>query len=103
MILVYITCADKSAAARISQVLLSEKLIACANVLGNIESHYLESGESKSDTECLLLAKTHERLWPKLVKRAEELHSYKTPCIVAYPAMGVNESYETWLKKELGL
>ena len=43
--LIYITAPNKSIATSIAKTLVQEKLAACVNILGGMESYYLWEGE----------------------------------------------------------
>ena len=100
MIFVYITTKDKEQARYIGKKLLEERLVACVNIIDNMESIYWWSGELTEDTETVLIAKTREPLLDKLTQKVKSLHSYACPCIVALPVLGGNTSYLQWIKDE---
>ena len=63
LILIYVTCVSKKEAKQIARNLIEHKLIACANIIGNIESIYSYNGEICNDNETLLLLKTKYNLF----------------------------------------
>jgi periplasmic divalent cation tolerance protein len=94
---VWITVACAEEAARITQVLLDERLAACVQNLGTIASRYWWHGRQESADEVLLTAKTTAVLLDRLVQRVKELHSYEVPEIIAVPILGGNEAYLQWI------
>lgn len=94
---VYITVANRTEARRIALALVSEKLAACVNVLGAIESIYEWKGRIQNAREVALLAKTTRSKLTKLTVRVKELHFYDTPCIVALPIEGGNKAFIDWI------
>ncbi len=99
IISVYSTFATKEEASRIIQILLEEKLIACAN-LTPIESFYAWKGEIRCDGEWSVLAKTTDTLWTTIKNRISELHSYEIPCIIRYQ-IEANKAYTEWVIGEV--
>lgn len=99
MILVYITNPTKEEAKKIAKHLIQEKLIACANVFP-IESFYRWEGKMTDEPEFVLLGKTREDNYDKIVNEIEKIHSYDVSCILKLP-MEANEKYKDWLEKEL--
>ena len=103
VLLFYIPCPDKACAQSLAEVLLKEKLIGCANILPNMESHYWWQGQLEQSSEHVLVLKTLERpgLQEKLSRRIEELHPYDIPCVMVLPILGINESYKKWLEESM--
>lgn len=99
MILVYITNPTKEEANKIAKHLIQKKLIACANIFP-IESFYNWGGKLTDGPEFVLLGKTKEVNYEKIVTEIEKIHSYTIPCILKIP-IEVNENYENWMKREM--
>src|SRR3989344_8051914 len=99
MTLAYITCKDLREARKISNHLLSKKIIACANIFP-VKSMYLWKGRIANDNETVIIAKTLEKNFRKLESEVKKIHSYKIPCILKIKS-DANGEYEHWLKKEL--
>lgn len=99
MIMVYVPFPSEQDAERIASTLLSEKLVACVNLVSS-KSSYLDDGEIRNADETVAVLKTRADLADKLSHRIVELHPYDTPAIIRVPAQG-NPAYMTWLEKEL--
>jgi periplasmic divalent cation tolerance protein len=99
--LFYITCPDQDAARKISQTLLQEGLIACANILPGMESIYWWEGQIQSATEVVLILKSTSAQSDRIIARVESLHPYNTPCILALPVEKGSEPYIRYLKGSL--
>ena len=100
-IMVYITTADADEARRIAKALVEERLAACANILGRVESVYHWEGAVQSSEEAALLAKTTEDCFDALAARVRELHSYELPCIVAVPLARGEPGFLGWLEENI--
>jgi periplasmic divalent cation tolerance protein len=91
------TTANREEANRIASMLVEDELAACVQILPGIESVYRWQGETKRETEILLLAKTTRDRFANLVSSVTEIHSYETPEIVALPITDAAEPYLKWL------
>jgi periplasmic divalent cation tolerance protein len=100
-LMAYVTTADEDEARRIAKALVEERLAACVNILGRIESVYHWEGEVQSSTEVALLAKTTEACFDVLAARVRELHSYELPCIVAVPLAQGEAAFLNWIGKNV--
>mgnify|MGYP006304187243 CR=1 FL=1 len=98
MIIAYIPCGSEEEAEKISEALVKEKLIACANIYQS-KSIYEWQGELKREGEWTIFAKTLPEKFEKIEKRVKELHSYELPCIIAMPIQEGNKTYLDWVKK----
>ncbi len=94
-IAVYITHESAEAANALTDVLIEEKAIACANRLP-IESAYWWQGAVNRESEVVTLVKSRAENWDYLQKRITELHPYEVPCIVRFE-MAANQAYEDWI------
>jgi periplasmic divalent cation tolerance protein len=98
---VYMTASDRDEARRIADALVSERLAACVNILGEMESHYWWEGSVKKDGEVALLAKTTEERVSELTTRVASMHSYDCPCIVSIPLAHLHEPFARWIGDQL--
>jgi len=95
--MVYLTAAHEEEAHCIAKVLVEERLAACVNILGRIESVYHWEGEVQFSAETVFLAKTTEACFDALAARVRELHSYTLPCIVALPLARGEPAFLGWI------
>ena len=68
MVFVYITCKDDKEAKKIATLLLSKKMIACANIFP-IKSIFSWNGKIHQSKEVALLAKTRKKLFKSIKRR----------------------------------
>lgn len=99
--IVIVTTSDKQEAERIIQRLLDDKLIACANIISSVSSHFHWSGKIEKAEECLVLMKSREDLFEKLAETVKSLHSYEVPEILALPIINGSKAYLDWLESYL--
>ncbi|MCW4046130.1 MAG: divalent-cation tolerance protein CutA [Candidatus Bathyarchaeota archaeon] len=96
-IVVLVTTANKQEAEKIAQRLLEAKLIACANIIDPVTSHFHWSGKMEKAQECLMLMKSRRDLFEKLAETVKALHSYDVPEILALPIVDGSKAYLDWL------
>jgi periplasmic divalent cation tolerance protein len=99
-IFVYITTKDKGQAELIGKALVEERIVACVNIIDGMKSIYWWQDKICFDDEAILIAKTRDSHFDKLVSRVKELHSYSIPCIVSLPIENGNPAYLEWLENE---
>ncbi len=95
--LIYITAPDKSIATNIAKTLIQEKLAACVNIIGPIESHYFWEDELSQSDEILIFAKTTKILEARLITRVKKLHPYKVPCIISLDITNGDPIFLKWI------
>jgi periplasmic divalent cation tolerance protein len=98
--LLYVTHENEEEARKIVNILLSERLIACANIFP-IQSVYYWDWDIADTPEVVTLLKTsHDRV-DATEKRILSLHPYKIPCImqVSYDVVS-NLAYAQWIHDE---
>lgn len=100
--LVYVTAADAAEAQRIGRTVVEERLAACANLLGGMQSIYQWKGRICEDSEVAMILKTSGVRKNELVARIRELHSYETPCVVCLPITDGNPDFLSWIDRETG-
>ena len=101
--LVWVTAPDLKVARRLARAALDARLVACANLVPNLQSHYWWQGKLESAREVLILFKTTTRRLAALEKLVLALHPYDTPEFVALPVRQVNQRYLAWWQQALAL
>ncbi len=100
-IIVLVTTKDKAEAEKISQTLLNEKLIACANIISPVTSFFHWKGTIDRAEEALVVMKSRRDLFSELASRLRGLHSYEVPEVLALPIVEGSEAYLGWLGEVL--
>jgi periplasmic divalent cation tolerance protein len=96
----YVTCGSREEALKLGRALVEERLAACANVLAPHTAIYRWQGALQEDAELGLLLKTRRALVVRATARIKALHSYSTPCVVAFPIVGGNPDFLAWIAAE---
>lgn len=97
---IYVTAKDADEAKSIARTVVEERLAACANMLGAVQSIYWWKGKLCEDHEVSLILKTSKDRKSELIARIRELHSYETPCIVCLPITDGNPDFLQWIESE---
>ncbi|OVE82158.1 divalent-cation tolerance protein CutA [bacterium M21] len=97
---IYITCSSQDEAQTIAKALLTQRLIACANIFPGIQSMYWWNDEIQNETEVAMIAKTTDDLVPQVIAATKSLHSYDCPCIVSLPITDGNPEFLKWINTE---
>jgi periplasmic divalent cation tolerance protein len=95
---VLVTAPDLKAARGLAKTALRAKLIACANLVSKIESHYRWRGKIESGAEVLLVLKTTKSKLAALEKLILAKHPYDTPEFLVLPLSAGNKKYLGWLE-----
>jgi len=89
------------AARGLAKAALRARLVACANLIPKIESHYWWQGKMESSAEILMVFKTTQAKLKALEKLIVEKHPYDTPEFIALPITAGNKRYLAWLGKSV--
>lgn len=95
--IVLVTAPDLKTARRLAAAALEARLIACANLVPRIESHYWWQGKLERASEVLLVIKTTRNRLGALEKLVLTHHPYDTPEFLVLPLTSGSERYLAWL------
>ena len=98
-ILIFITNPNKKVADKIALHLLKKRLIACANIFP-ITSAYWWKGKLEKAREWMLIAKSIDKNFNKIVKEVKKTHPYEVP-VIEKISIDANKECIEWLKEEL--
>lgn len=97
--LVMVTAPDLRSARKLAGAALRRGLIACANLVPGIESHYRWQGKLEWSPEVLMLLKTTSARLEALEKLIVAEHPYDTPEFIVLPLGGGNARYLAWVSE----
>lgn len=81
--------------------LVTERLVACANILPQIVSVFAWQGAVQEEQEVGMLCKTQLRLLAPAIARLAQLHPYDTPAILGWKADEAPPATLAWLEGAL--
>ena len=93
------TFPDAEIARRISNQLVSERFVACANILPAIESIYRWKEKIESGNETLVLFKLSEDRQSAFQDKLRSLHPYDVPEIIFVPVASGLLEYLQWVSE----
>lgn len=99
-VIVLVTAPDLKIARTLAKAALNAKLIACANLVPKIESHYRWGGKIESSAEVLMVLKTRKSKLAALEKLVLAKHPYDTPEFLVLPLSAGNKKYLDWLGRD---
>jgi periplasmic divalent cation tolerance protein len=96
---VLVTAPDMKTARALAKAALRARLIACANLVPKIESHYWWQGKIESGNEVLMILKTTRKRLAALKKLILAKHPYDTAEFLVLPIQSGAKRYLDWLTK----
>lgn len=99
--LVLVTAPDVKTARQLARAALRRRLVACANLIPKLESHYWWRGKLETSAEVLMLFKTTRRHLPALEKLILAQHPYDTPEFIVVPLTSGTPHYLKWLAQSV--
>ena len=98
-VVIFVTTSSIDEARKIGNTLVEEKLIACANIISQVESIFYWQDKVCNEKEALMIIKTQKKLIDKIIKRVKSLHSYTVPEVIALPIIEGSKDYIKWVKE----
>ena len=99
-IIIFITASNPNEAEKISNALVSKKLVACSNIISPIHSIFHWKGDICKEDEVLLILKSTAKNFTEIVTEVKKLHSYEIPEIIALPIIKGLQEYLQWISDE---
>jgi periplasmic divalent cation tolerance protein len=94
------TADDRSVIEKIGRDLVKRRLVACAQILGPIQSIYRWQGAVEDTNEWLLLMKSKAALYPVIEEEIRRQHPYEVPEIIAISIKEGLAGYMDWVACE---
>jgi periplasmic divalent cation tolerance protein len=96
---VLVTAPDLKTARALARAALEKRLIACANLIPRVESHYWWREKIEAGAEVLLVMKTTTGRLAALEKLIAARHPYETPEFVVLPISRGSRRYLDWVQE----
>lgn len=100
-ILILCSTPNYELAQEICDLLISQNLAACAQILPGITSIYKWEGKLMKETESLILLKTIETKAKEIEETILLKHPYSVPEVLSLSIESLNEKYSEWLLKSI--
>ncbi len=98
---VLVTAPDLVTARKLARSALQARLVACANLVPRIESHYWWQGKVEAGAEVLLVMKTTTARLAALEKLIMGRHPYDTPEFIVLPISRGSRRYLEWVRQSV--
>jgi periplasmic divalent cation tolerance protein len=95
--IVLVTAPNLQTARSLARAALDARLVACANLMPKVESHYWWQGKLERSNEVLILFKTTKGKLGALERRILASHPYDTPEFIALPLDSGTSRYLNWI------
>ena len=99
--LVLVTAPNHKTARALAKTALGARLVACANLIPKIESHYWWQSKIESSAEVLIIFKTTKANLKALEKLTVANHPYDTPEFLVLPILAGSKRYLDWVSKSV--
>ncbi len=100
-VMIVTTTPTEDVAQRIAEQLVAERLGACVQIEGPIQSTYRWDGQIQRDTEFRLSVKTSTSHIENIFTLIRSLHPYQTPQLVAFPICSGHTDYLDWIESSI--
>ena len=98
--LLFSTCPDEASATSIARALVEERLAACVQQLGPLQSTYWWQGQVQQECEIQLVIKTCGERLQAAMDRLTQLHPYELPECVAVQIQAGLPAYLDWIQAQ---
>ncbi|MGN6133727.1 MAG: divalent-cation tolerance protein CutA [Aureliella sp.] len=95
------TCACQETARQLARQLVDQRLVACVQINGPIESVYRWEGQVRFEQEWVCRAKSLAPLAPRIIEFIAAQHAYEVPEILVQPVADCSPSYASWVRAEV--
>jgi periplasmic divalent cation tolerance protein len=102
VVTVLTTVPSAEVAEQIGEVLVTERLAACANVVPGVRSIFRWKGAVAHESEALVVLKTTTEALDDLLRRIVALHPYDVPEVIALDVRAGHVPYLSWVRDQVG-
>ena len=96
-VVVMVTAPDQEVARKLARAALDPRLVACANILPALESHYWWQDKLETASEALIVFKTVREKLKALEQVIREHHPYETPEFLVLDVGSGSQKYLDWI------
>ena len=98
-LVVLTTCPDMATAERIAEMVIRDRVAACANIVPGVASLFHWQGKLDRSKEVLLILKTTVQAFDRLSQCIRLLHPYQVPEIIGLPVIVGFQPYLGWIQE----
>lgn len=97
----YTTFPSQNEAEAVIDFLLREKLIACANIMPSVVSHFRIKDSIKRASETVVILKSTREHFDEIKEVFDSMHSFDTPCLIALTIADGAPEFLNWIKEQV--
>ncbi len=97
---IFITVPAGTVANKITNALLEKKLVSCVSVISGLKSVYRWKSKICKSNERLLIMKSVNENFDRIVEEIKKIHPYEVPEIVTF-TIKANKDYLKWIKENV--
>ncbi len=97
-IVVLVTAGSETEANNIAKALVEQQIVACVNILPGVQSIFQWEGRVAEECEWLLVAKTVNEMFDRVMTTVKSIHSYQVPEVIALPIQRGLPEYLSWMR-----
>ena len=98
-VVVWTTIAATADGSKLASTLVEERLAACVNIFGEMQSVYRWKGNVETDRERQVVIKTTVQRVAALQARVAALHDYDLPEFIVLPIVNGSDAYLRWIRE----
>lgn len=98
---IQVSVPDPETGEQLAKALLHDKLAACIQILGPMESHYIWQDKVENSREWLLLIKTRQYQYAAIERTVLAGHPYEVPELIVLPIENGLSAYLSWIDQSL--
>ena len=98
-VVVWTTIAAAADGPKLASILVDERLAACVNILGEMQSVYRWKDHIETDRERQIVIKTTVERVAALKARVAALHDYDLPEFIVLPIVDGSDAYLRWIRE----
>lgn len=95
------TVSSRSEAKQIVEAIVGQRLAACGQVVGPIDSVYWWDGQLESAEEWMCILKSSATYVAEVQAHLRHVHPYDVPEVLVVPVIDGSPAYLEWLRSEL--
>jgi periplasmic divalent cation tolerance protein len=92
-----VTAPDAGWVAEFTRRLVTDRIVACGNIVPTVRSIYRWAGEVQDEAETLVIFHTRASLVETVIRRTKQEHPYDEPQIVVLPIQSASAGYHRWV------
>ncbi|QSB05867.1 divalent-cation tolerance protein CutA [Natronoglycomyces albus] len=97
---IVVTCPSPESASELAELLIQERLAACAQSIQQVMSIYRWEGRVENEPEARLAIHTSARLVEEVRAAVDQFHPYDLPCFLVFDVR-TSPGYAAWVAEEV--